>query len=338
LQPLDRVCEFARRHDLWQRDTRVICALSGGGDSVALLLLLRELHTSNEIILDAAVHLNHAIRGAQSDQDESFCRELCARLGIDFVVSRLDVPALSRTERTSIEVAARRARQRLYSEVLQARGADVVATAHTEDDLAETVLLRIVRGAGGRGLSGIAPRRAHLIRPLLAISRRELRDFLAAKGELWREDETNADLANPRNRVRHELLPYLALHFNPSVTRALARLADVARTDEAALEDMVDKVAATAIRPTGEHEVSVDVSALRSSLPALERRIARRALETANPGRAYSVEDVDQVRAIAAGGPGAAEISGLRVERFRDSAVLIRRAPTVRARQRGLGV
>lgn len=334
---LDRVRAFAQRHDIWRPNTRVVVALSGGSDSVAMLLLLRDLTAAGELVLDSAAHLNHRIRGAEADQDEGFCRTLCERLGVPIVTAQIDVPARARAEGQSLEVAARRARQEFLAGVRRSRSADVVATAHTEDDQAETILLRLVRGTGGRGLAGIAPRREHVIRPVLTCTRGELRAELDMRQQEWREDATNAEVANPRNRVRHELLPYLAEHFNPSVTRALARLADVARADESWLEAMAENVSREIVRLENDI-VSVNVSGLRGLPEGLARRVARHALKTANPGRSYGVQEVDLVLAIAAGRRTAAEISGLRVERFRDSAVLLKRRPQARPRRRGMGL
>jgi len=313
----------------------VIAALSGGADSVALLLSLRDLHAAGELVLDAAAHLHHGIRGREADQDQEFCRELCTRLDVSFITGRVDVPAIAARDRVSVEVAARRARQQFLADVRRARSADVVATAHTENDQAETVLLRLVRGAGGRGLAGIRPRRDHVIRPLLPITRQELRADMVARGQQWREDATNADVAIPRNRVRHELLPYLSQHFNPAITRALARLADVARADEAWLDTLVESASGATMTVSDEH-VSLSVSALSGAPEALARRLARRALESANPGQAYTVEEVDLLVAVIRGERAAAEISGLRVERFRHSEVLIKRATAGRPRRRGI--
>lgn len=332
---IDRVRAFAKRHNLWRSDTRVVCALSGGSDSVALLLLLHDLHRAGELVLDCVVHLHHEIRGVEADADQQFCRELCERLDVLFITNHVDVPAAAARERVSIEVAARRARHVFFADVRSARGAHVVVTAHTENDQAETILLRLVRGAGLRGLSAIAPRRDDLIRPLLGITREELRAELTARGQTWREDATNADFAIPRNRVRHELLPYLEQHFNPAVRRALARLADVSRADESWADTLVDAALADVIS-TQNGSVSLNVSRVMASPEALARRFARRALELANPGRGCTVEEVDLVLAVVHGDRLAAEISGLRVERFRNSEVLINRAAPQRPRRRGI--
>ena len=129
---------------------------------MALLLLLHDLHGRGEVVLDCAAHLNHRIRGDAADADEAFCRALTGELGVAFVAERVDVPALAQKQRLSIEVAARQARREFLERVRASRGADRIATAHTADDQAETVLLRLVRGAGTRGLGGIAPRRGGL--------------------------------------------------------------------------------------------------------------------------------------------------------------------------------
>jgi tRNA(Ile)-lysidine synthase len=331
---IDQLRSFAARHALWRPDTRVISALSGGADSVALLVLLHDLHAAGDLVLDAAAHLHHGIRGADADADEAFCRALCDRLGVTFISSRIDVPAAAFAEGLSVEVAARRARQVFFDHTRETRGAHAVATAHTENDQAETVLLRLLRGTGGRGLGGIAPRRGYLIRPLLATSREALVAELAARHQDWREDATNTDLANPRNRVRHELIPYLRAHFNPSVSGALSRLADITRSDETWMDGVAGELA-RGIAAVDEGSVSLDVSGFQSLPQGLARRVARYALEAAQPGRTFDLREADSVLAVIAGRQTAAEFSGLRVERFRDSAVLIKRAPNTRPRRRG---
>jgi tRNA(Ile)-lysidine synthase len=315
----------------------VVAALSGGADSVALLLLLRDLHEAGDLVLDAAAHLNHQIRGAEADADEAFCRSLCGQIAVELIAGRSDVPAVVARDRVSMEVAARRERQRFFADVLRARGADVVATAHTRDDQAETVLLRIVRGAGSRGLAGIRPRRGQLIRPLLAVSRQALREMLAARQQGWREDSSNADVSIPRNRVRAELLPYLTQHFNPAVSEGLARLADLAGEEDIWLEQWAGRVADEAIQAAA-GTVRLNVTRFADLPRGLARRVARRALEVANPGCFFAVPEVDRLLAVVGGQKRAAEISGLRAERFGDSEVLVQKALTQQLRRRGAHV
>ena len=177
-----------------------MAAVSGGSDSVALFFLLRELAAAGELQLLGLAHLNHHIRGAAADDDAAFCRELAARAGVAAAVGDADVPALAARDRQSLEVAGRLARQQFFGDRLTSLGADRIAVAHTRDDQTETVLLRLVRGAGPAGLAGIAPRRDHLVRPLLELTRAELRGYLESIGESWHEDATNEDRAIARNR------------------------------------------------------------------------------------------------------------------------------------------
>jgi tRNA(Ile)-lysidine synthase len=305
---------------MWRPDTRVVAAVSGGSDSVALLLILVELHHCGELRLDAVAHLNHAIRGLDADEDETFCRALADRLCVDFVSARADVPGKAARDRVSVEMAARRARRAFLDEVRVARSADVVATAHTLDDQAETVLLRVARGTGLRGLAGIAPTRDRRIRPLLECSRERLRQELRERAQPWREDVTNEDLRNPRNRVRHELLPLIQAHFNPSAPRALARLADLVRADDAHLRR---EAAAASVQLVHLHdrEARLHAEGVCALPESLARRVVQHAIETLT-GRSTGRDDVDAVRDVAAGLSRAADLAGCRAERVDGVVVL----------------
>jgi tRNA(Ile)-lysidine synthase len=304
----------------------VIAAVSGGSDSVALLVLLNELHLRGELVLDAVAHVHHGIRGHAADEDEAYCRELAARLDRPFVCAHVDVPALARRRRQSIEVAGREARRAFFDSVRRDRGAEVVATAHTQDDQAETVLLRLIRGSGVRGLGGIAPASAHLVRPLLACNRGELRAELVARGQAWREDATNAELSNPRNRVRLELLPYLEQHFNPSVRAGLARLADFARADEAALDRQAAAAALHLLQIDESGVARLNASGVLSLPEAVSGRIVQRVLETLAES-APGAEDVTAVLDVAANERRAAELLGLRAEHSEGFVVLLKKGP-----------
>ena len=310
---------------MWRRDTRVIAAVSGGSDSVAMLRLLHDLHCQGELRLDAVAHLNHRIR-PDSDADEAFCAAVAAQLGSAFVSLRLDVPARARETRQSLEVAGRAARRAFLDNLKQARGADRIATAHTEDDQAETLLLRLLRGTGQRGLAAIAPARGSRVRPLLWATRAELRRELERRGQRWREDATNTDRTNPRNRVRHELLPYLERHFNPSARRALARLADAARADDDLLARAGAMSASAAVR-RDPHGVHLERAVLDGLPEAIARRVAQYALVAAGLS-APSVEDVAAVLDIARGERSAADLRKLHVEPFRGFVVLVPRGAT----------
>jgi tRNA(Ile)-lysidine synthase len=221
-----------------------VVAVSGGPDSVALLRALLHLRqpTSSPLFI---AHLNHGLRGADSDADETSVRELHARLaashqGLHFRSERIDVAAEARAAGANLEATARRLRYDWLAGVAREHGASVVATGHTGDDQAETVLHRLLRGAGLQGLRGIAPRRplgpgVELVRPLLDVTRAEVIAFLESESQPWRQDTSNRDPRHTRNRIRHELLPHLAEHYNPGVRKVLARLAEQA--EEAFRED-----------------------------------------------------------------------------------------------------
>ena len=319
---LDDVRRFAQRHQMWRPDTRVVAAVSGGSDSVALLFLLRDLAERHELTLDAIAHLNHAIRGAAAEEDAAFCRSVAERLHVPFVSTIVDVPARARRERTSIELTGRHVRREFFVDVLRTRSADVIATAHTQNDQAETLLLRIVRGTGVYGLGGIAPVAERKVRPLLGVSREALRTYLRQRGEPWRDDATNADLSHPRNRLRHEVLPYLSQHFNPSVTRALARLADLARDDQEVLVQQADTAAAKVLR-IDEPSILLDAAALTALPPAIARRVVQRGIEKLRAAGSAGFDEIEAVREVAARGASRIQLSGIDVEHSGSFVVLI---------------
>lgn len=237
---------------------RVLVALSGGADSVALLHLLREAAPQLGLSLHAA-HVHHHLRGEEADADAAWCVQLCSALGIGLRVLHVDHPDPPRG--TSPEAWWRRERYRLLRLEAWAGHCAAVLTAHTLDDQAETVLLKLLAGAGPRGVAGIR-RRGHLAaRPLLNFRRAELRSFLAARGLHWREDATNRDTQRPRAWVRCHLLPLLEAHF-PRVSEHLASLAEALARDEEMLGELLAQRAH--YPPVGG---AVDISPLRQ-LPA----------------------------------------------------------------------
>ena len=272
---------------------RVLVALSGGPDSVALLHVLQTLEHRGHLVVSGVAHYNHQLRGGEADADEHFCRELAASLGLPIVVGRGDVRVLAEEGGRSIEDAAREARYAFLTGALPSVGAQAVAVGHSLDDQAETFLLRLIRGAGPAGLAGVRPRAGNVIRPLLDISRTDLRAYAAEHRLAFREDASNADLGIPRNRVRLELLPHLE-QFSPTIAATLARNAAIAREDEEFLE-------AAAIESTRslvlqeDNGVALDAAALAALHPALASRVARTALQVAAPGRFIGFQHVDDL-------------------------------------------
>jgi tRNA(Ile)-lysidine synthase len=252
-----KLADHIRREDLLTPGDRVGVAVSGGPDSVALLCLLLELKKELGIVLSIA-HLNHKLRGEESDADERFVADLAGHHKREFHAASVDVPALAADTNQSLEAAARYARyaffRRLlgdtrtecptleFSSSLPEPPLDKIATGHTLDDQAETVLMRTIRGTGLQGLGGIYPRvivdsddsdePGQIVRPLLLVRRRAIEQYLNDLEQPWREDATNRDTQFTRNRVRHTLLPLLEREFNPTVTESLSDLSEIARAEQ----------------------------------------------------------------------------------------------------------
>jgi tRNA(Ile)-lysidine synthase len=260
------VVGYVRTRALIRTGDRVCVAVSGGADSVALLRLLLDLRSELGIVLSVA-HVNHNLRGADSDADAAFVAALAAEHGLEFHPVSEDVRAYSGKHSLSLEAAGRRLRDQFFAELLRAGHATCVATAHTADDQAETVLLRLLRGAGPRGVAGIlparqarvdagdstaqSPRSGEIIRPLLSTRRAQLRDYLRDIAQPWREDASNSDLAFARNRVRAELLPLLERNYNPSLVDTLAATAEIARAEEEFWDVELARLIPTILTPAG---------------------------------------------------------------------------------------
>lgn len=245
---------YIRKHSLLWPGDRVGVAVSGGADSVGLLRLMLELRDELGIVL-SVVHLNHQLRGAESELDQGFVRDLASKHDLEFTTKSRDVKAYASERKLSLEAAARELRYEFFRGVLRS-GVNRIATAHTLDDQAETVLLKLARGAGTRGLAGVAPKivvnqgelgteksalreavppgenALSIIRPLLRTRRATLREYLAQIGQAWREDASNQDLRHMRNRIRHEILPELEQNVNPSFCEVLGGTAEIARGEE----------------------------------------------------------------------------------------------------------
>ncbi len=230
---------FARE---WRRlagngDASVLAALSGGKDSAALLLFLCALRDKGVSL--SACHVHHGIRGKEADRDEAFCRSLCEKLGVPLFVKRADVPAEAKRRKKGLEETARVLRYALLEEAANEAGCAFIATAHTQNDLAETALFHAIRGTGVRGLCGVAPKNGRVLRPLLSFSTEEILSYLKEKDQDFVTDSTNADGAYSRNYLRNTLLPE-AEKVHPGALRSLARLAENARGYRALASEAAD--------------------------------------------------------------------------------------------------
>jgi len=271
---LARIQSSIKSRALIRLGDHVLLAVSGGADSVAMLAAMRELARGLKLHLTVA-HLNHGIRGKQAAADAAFVCDMAASLKIPCVTGRSDVPRLARRRGISLEMAARDARYAFLVRTARKVRAGVIATAHTADDQAETVLLKLARGAGPSGLGGmtwVAHRQGlRLVRPMLEVTREEVVRFLVDRGLSWREDATNRDLSHLRNRVRHELLPLLESRLNPSARKTLTRVAEIMRDEDA----WIDTIARRKLSACMATEAELDVGTLKCEPIALRRRVLR---------------------------------------------------------------
>jgi tRNA(Ile)-lysidine synthase len=277
---------------------RVAVAISGGADSTALLLLVHAANTlpKNALAVGlSAVHINHTLRGDESEADQRFVEELCARLEIPLHLHRADTQTYATQHKQTIEEAARNLRYTFFAELFAQGKVHKILTAHTLDDQAETVLMKLLRGAWLEGLSAIAPvlelgHGGKVLRPLLGTRREELRTYLRERNQPWCEDSSNSDEAFTRNRIRHTVLPVLR-EENPSIDQTLANLAELAREEESRWTADVQKLLPQLILPgkpvrgggraistqVGEQTLAIELDRLKSLDPALRRRIVRAA-------------------------------------------------------------
>jgi len=332
---------------------RLAVGLSGGADSVALRCALADRAGDSGLVLHAA-HLHHGLRGEEADADLEFSRELARRLGTPFHEALVDTAAEARRGRRtaaqpsaddlpadSIEGTARRLRYAWFRQLQQEVPLDAVATAHTFDDQAETVLAKFLRGAWTEGLSGIHPKlegpeRGQVIRPLLHVSRAEIEAYLNARKQPWREDSSNRHLTFTRNRIRHELLPQLET-WNPRLREHLAQMAELARAEESWWKSEVPRVAAEIIlrgRPvrgggraaTEAEGITLDIARFAAEPVAVQRRVLRYA--AAQLDWAIDFEATEALRNLAAMGKAGQKLElagGLRAERTHRELRLSRR-------------
>ena len=229
-----KVETYIKKHKLLNTNGLYLVALSGGSNSVALLLLLKEAGYQIH-----AAHCNFHLRGAESDRDEAFCVELCRGLGVELHRAHFDTREYAELHKVSIEMAARELRYRWFEQLREDIGAAGICVAHHRDDSVETVLLNLVRGTGLRGLTGIQPRNGSILRPLLCVSRTEIEDYLAKRGQKYVTDSTNLEADVLRNKVRLQVLPLLR-ELNPAVSDNIQRMAENVSEAQAVLDALID--------------------------------------------------------------------------------------------------
>lgn len=322
---LRQVAQAVGRKKLLRPGDRVLVAVSGGPDSVCLLKVLHEMRERKLLPgIDLRIaHVNYGLRGEESEGDEAFVRELGTKLGVPVNCERVRLmPKAGGT----LQSRARDARYEFFARVLGEHGMTAVATGHTADDQAETVLLWLMRGAGAGGLAGIPVKReGEIVRPLLGVTRQQILDYLDSSGMPYRSDASNGKPVYRRNRVRHEVLPVLR-SLNPRIVEGLARGADILAADAALLNDIERERWEAVTKETSSGRVVLDGERLSSQPLGLQRRLVRRALAMVRGGSAgltfRHVSDILERVVEGSHGAGLNLPGGIRVARDRHLVVL----------------
>ncbi len=276
---LDKVKRCIEKYRMIVSGDIVIVGVSGGPDSLALLYSLYYLRDELNIGI-IVVHLNHMIRGEEAEREAIFVEDNAKRLGLPCTVKMVDVPGYMKEKRLSSQVAAREVRYRFFESELKRHSANKIALGHTANDQAETVLMRMIRGSGMKGLAGIPPVRDNIIiRPIIEMTRREIEEFLSVKGIEYVKDPSNLDFRYLRNRIRGDLIPILERDYNPKIIEMLRNTAEILKDDEDYLSGYSKDIFCNLLIEEKEGTVILDASGLRALHVALQRRVLRKGLK-----------------------------------------------------------
>ncbi len=275
---IDKVKEIIINKKLVDIGDKIVVAVSGGPDSICLLHILYRLQEEFELELFAA-HLNHNFRGIEAQKDAQYVLNFCDKLDILSFVKSIDVPGYAREHSLSEEEAGRILRYEFFNDILEKVGADKIATAHNQNDQAETVLMRLLRGTGIQGLTAIHYGRGRIIRPLLNTSRRDIEDYCLINKLSPRIDKSNLKPMYHRNKIRLELIPYIEKHYNPNIIESLAKTAEILKKDRDYLEATAWQAYKNVELNSKKDSLELSISGINKLPHALQSRILRLATE-----------------------------------------------------------
>ncbi|MHC4356567.1 MAG: tRNA lysidine(34) synthetase TilS [Planctomycetota bacterium] len=287
-----KVADYVRANGLFGSGRKLLLAVSGGADSTALLHVVHTLKAAGALNAEfVCAHVNHQLRGSDADRDEDFVTAQAEELKVPVITRRLDVRRCARQNKLSIETAARQLRIRALSDTARDNDCDTIVTAHQKNDNAETILQRLARGTGFRGLAGIWPARVFadgitFLRPLLCVGRGEILEYLRGRNLHWRDDRTNADCAHRRNYIRHRLLPELQQDCAHSIVERLSELAGSTRGFYSLISARADELWPEIAGDVGK-EITLDVGTLLSQATPVKIELVRRCLEQIGCGERY---------------------------------------------------
>ena len=298
----------------------VLIGVSGGPDSIALTYVLQTLAAEYSLRL-AVAHVNHCLRGADSDRDAEFVADMARQLGLPFYMEKKDVFQIQQREKLCLEETGRKVRYRFFDQICAAYGFNKIAVGHHGNDNAELVLMNLLRGSGSLGLSGIAPvRDGRIIRPLIHLERSEIVDYIAEKRLACVSDASNSDLSFKRNRIRHHLIPELEKSYNPAIVKTINRLGAILRAEDQWIEQLLSSEFSDCISVKAPGVVRINLMPFQGLALAARRRIIRRAILAAKKDlRRISLGHIDNVLSLVDKSPGTGSLNlpaGIRVVRL----------------------
>jgi tRNA(Ile)-lysidine synthase len=269
----EKILEIIKRYNLIENGDKIVVGVSGGPDSITLLNILKNIKEKEIIKFNLVVcHINHMIR-EEAVSDEKYVEEYCKKNNIEFFVKRIKVEEMAEKEKIGTEEAGRKARYEFFNEILNKTNANKIATAHTANDNAETVLMNIIRGSGTLGLKGIEAKSGKLIRPLIECKRSEIEKYCKDENLNPRIDKTNFENIYTRNKVRNMLIPYIENNFNPNIIEAINRLSDLSKQENDFLEKLTKEAYEKILVEQKKNEIILDLNSFNSQEIVIKNRL-----------------------------------------------------------------
>ena len=292
----DEILEIIKKYNLIENGDKIVVGVSGGPDSITLLNILKNIKENKHINFEIVVcHINHMIR-QEAVEDEEYVKKYCKDNNIECYVKKIEVEKMAETQKIGTEEAGRKARYEFFNEILEKTNSNKIATAHTANDNAETVLMNIIRGSGTAGLKGIEIKRDNLIRPLIESTREEIEDYCAENKLNPRIDKTNFENVYTRNKVRNMLIPYIKENFNPNIIKSINRLSDLSKQENAYLDKITEKTYNSLLVEEKNDEIILDLKAFNSQKLVIKNRLVlytiNRVLGTRSGIEKKHIEDI----------------------------------------------
>jgi tRNA(Ile)-lysidine synthase len=337
---LQKVEQTILSRSMLSKGDRVLAGVSGGPDSVAMLHLLNRLAPAWGLQIGIA-HLNHCLRGIESDKDADFVAALAAQLHLPCFIDTIDVQKDSAFQKLSLEAAARTIRYNFFDRIRQQNGYDKIATGHHQNDNAEQMLMFLFRGSGSMGVAGIPPvREGRIIRPLIDTNRNELVAFLNENEIAYKVDDSNRDMRFLRNRIRHETIPYIQACCNPGIIETLNRFSRIVRSENEWMDEIIQTIYSDAIVCTDSHRQVLAIPAFSAFPEAVRRRVIRTAIaRTKGDLQRISFSHIEAARELAERRHGLAYLilpDGIRIERKKNQLIFYRLDTPVQIRKQAI--